>query len=289
MQLIQKQQMKNYQERPRRVPGGINPDPIRSKMLGNLPVDKWKELRQILCKSFTTNMMKVFEPKINHLTDELMKQFAAETLNNEGIDVYPFVQNFTFELISNTGFGVHTNFNRDSDLRAAVEEEFSKSPSTSLVTRLCLCFPGSSILQHFRAFQYWLKSRFCKPNSAKLKDLCSAAIQRRKLGIDDGNDILNVMLKSDKIKDDEEKVLANSILFYEAAFETLSAGLTFTMYLLAKNQSAQLMVRNEIRTNLQENMMDALSISNVSQLENLDAVIKESLRMYPPQTTFISR
>lgn len=282
--------MTNFQERPRRVPGGINPDPMRSKMLGNLPVPEWRNLRTILSKSFSSTMMKAFVPIINKcLVEEVMDQLAIQTQNNgerAELDIYPLFQNFTFELISQTGFSTHANFRNDDDLKAAVDKEFSKSAS-SWLTKLFLCFPQLTWLQHVRIYVQWFKTRGESSKSSKLRDLCDLAFKNRKNGTAYGSDILQVMLVS-PIKDDDAKVLANSILFYEAAYETLSAGLAFTMHLLTNNENVQKKVRNEIQTYLQENG-GQISAENISQLKYLDAVIKESLRMYPPQTTFISR
>lgn len=152
---IEEKQVANFQERPRRVPGGINPDPMRAKMLGNLPVPEWRNLRKILSKSFSSNMMRTFTPTISRLIKvELMDQLSTQTQHNTNsteLDIYPLFQNFTFELISQTGFSTHANFNNDDDLKAAVEEEFSKSAS-SWLTKLFLCFPQMKFLQLVRIY-----------------------------------------------------------------------------------------------------------------------------------------
>lgn len=235
-------------------------------------------------------MMKGFAPTINRLVDDLMDQLNAKMQLNQQhveLDIYPLFQTFTFELISRTGFGVHANFSGDSALREAVEAEFSKNAS-SWLTQCFLCLPELVFLQRIRVWVQWCERKFGRTKCAKLRSFCDSALQQRKNGEESpGRDILTVLLDS-PIKDDEEKVLANSILFYEAAYETLSASLAFTMHLLTINLSVQQKVRAEIRQYLQEND-GRIYTENISQLKYLDAVIKESLRMYPPQTTFISR
>nr|AYF53060.1 cytochrome P450 CYP3356A1 [Bradysia odoriphaga] len=279
-------QIRNFEERPRRVPGGINPDPMRAKMLGNLSVEKWKRLRAILNKSFSSNMIKSFTPTVARIVDqELMDAIRAQ--HSAEVNIYPLLQNFTFELISQTGFGVHANFSGNSDLRAAVEEEFSKNASNSWLTQLFLCFPDMTILQRIRIWHQWMKIKLGTSKSTELRNFCESVQQERLRSRSRSRDILQVMLDSE-IQDDDEKVLANSILFYEAAFETLSAGLAFTIHLLTNNEQAQRIVRDEIRGHLQENE-GRICADRISNLKYLDLVIKESLRMYPPQTTFISR
>lgn len=227
-------------------------------------------------------MMKTFTPTINGLIEQLMDELYVRTKQNTDsveLNIYPLFQNLTFELISQTGFSTHANFGDDDELKAAVEEEFSKSATASL-TKLFLCFPELTFLQH-------LRKRFGRTKPSKLRNWTNDVVQNRKDNEERKEDILQVMLDS-SIKCDDEKVLANSILFYEAAYETLSAGLAFTMHLLTINENVQRNVRDEIRTHLQENG-EPISAKNISNLKYLDAVIKEALRMYPPQTTFISR
>lgn len=257
---------------------------MRAKMLGNLSVEKWKQLRAILSKSFTANMIKSFTPTVIQILQQEFIDVIRAYQHSAVVNIYPLLQNFTFELISQTGFGVHANFSGNSKLRAAVEEEFSKNASNSRLTQLFLCFPEMTILQRIRI---WHQTYFGKSKSTELRNFCEMMLQRRLRDAGHGNDILQVMLDSE-VKDDEEKVVANSILFYEAAYETLSAGLAFTLHLLTTNEQTQRTVRDEIRCHLQEND-GRISAARISDLKYLDAVIKESLRMYPPQTTFISR
>lgn len=279
---IEEKQVANFQERPRRVPGGINPDPMRAKMLGNLPVNEWKDTRKILSRGFSSSMMKTFTPTMTSEIEKLMDQLSIRTnQNTESVElnIYPLFQNLTFELISQTGFSIHANFAGDDDLKAAVEEEFSKS-ATSKLTKLFLCFSELTFLQHLRKF-------FGKSKPSKLRNLTDQVVRNRKDNVERKDDILQIMLDS-PIAEDDEKVLANSILFYEAAYETLSAGLAFTMHLLINHENVQRTVRDEIRSYLQENG-GQISAESISKMKYLDAVIKEALRMYPPQTTFISR
>lgn len=258
-------------------------------MLGNLPVPEWIELRKILSKSFRPSVLKSITPNITRLIEELMNRLRSQTHCNTQsveVDIYPLFQSLSFELISQTGFDIHSNFNEDNNLKIAVEEEFSKS-TTSLLTKLCLSFPELTILQSFRMFVQKIKNVFGTSNGSALRNLCTFALQKRINGGQTKNDILQVMLES-AIKNDSSKVLANSILFYEAAYETLSAGLAFTMHLLVNNVHVQEKVRDEIRQVLLEND-GVITAESTRNLKYLDAVIKEALRIYPPQTTFISR
>lgn len=64
----------NFLDRPRRVPGGINPDPKRALMLGNLPVPKWQVLRKTLAANFSNKNLHAMISPINELTDRLLQK-----------------------------------------------------------------------------------------------------------------------------------------------------------------------------------------------------------------------
>lgn len=148
---------------------GINPDPKRSQMLGNLPYKEWHETRKVLTKAFTPsklgNMVPQIQDKIGIFMDKL--NIASETGD---IDLYPLFQALTLDIIGTTGFGVDCNIqqNPGDPLHLAVQAEFAKSPNSFLV-KFYLCLPEFSwILQPFRVgwyrIQEWLET-YCSFSS----------------------------------------------------------------------------------------------------------------------------
>ncbi|CAF0802744.1 unnamed protein product, partial [Didymodactylos carnosus] len=87
------------------------------------------------------------------------------------------------------------------------------------------------------------------------------------------------------LKDDE--IIGQALIFFIAGFETTASLLSFFMYALAVNPHVQEKVFQEIcSVCIDENGMNDISYEKIGQLHYLDAVINETLRMYPPVTRF---
>ncbi|XP_064117815.1 cytochrome P450 3A19-like isoform X2 [Macrobrachium nipponense] len=91
--------------------------------------------------------------------------------------------------------------------------------------------------------------------------------------------------KEDKMTEDD--LVQNATLFLLAGYETTSVMLSFTCYLLAKNQDVQQRLYKEIQQRLQSEV--DTSYESVMQMEYLDMVVNESLRFYPPFADSIIR
>ncbi|KAL5283680.1 hypothetical protein ACFFRR_006135 [Megaselia abdita] len=67
-------------------------------------------------------------------------------------------------------------------------------------------------------------------------------------------------------------------------FDTTSTGVMFTIFMLGQHQDIQQLAFEEVKSVVNENM----TVSNYSNLQYLERVIKESLRLYPP-VPYVSR
>ncbi|CAG2118589.1 unnamed protein product [Medioppia subpectinata] len=85
----------------------------------------------------------------------------------------------------------------------------------------------------------------------------------------------------------EDEIKANSVLFYEAGYETTSTALGFMAHILVNYPDIQERVREEVRQ-LHENE-GKLDFNCVNKLEYLECVLNETMRIYPPVITFVSR
>lgn len=104
-------------------------------------------------------------------------------------------------------------------------------------------------------------------------------------------DILQQLLDS-HLSANPLRVVANSVLFFEAAYETLSSSLAFIIHLLVKHEEVQELVREELAAVLGDKggeLDEVVEQNDLRKLKYLDMVVKEGLRLFPPQTTFIGR
>ena len=78
-----------------------------------------------------------------------------------------------------------------------------------------------------------------------------------------------------------DEVVANVLLFLAAGYETTSTLLTYVTYCLAMNPEKQDKLRKEI-TDAFEAAGNTIRYEDVSSLKYLDAVVSETLRLFPP-------
>ena len=76
-------------------------------------------------------------------------------------------------------------------------------------------------------------------------------------------------------------------LNFVSRYETTAAALLFTSYLLAKNPEVQRKLQEEIDANFSDDKK--ATYDNVSELQYLDMVLSESMRVYPPIPSHIGR
>ncbi|KAI1288441.1 Cytochrome P450 3A6 [Halotydeus destructor] len=89
------------------------------------------------------------------------------------------------------------------------------------------------------------------------------------------------------LKMTDEEIVANSVLFFEAGFETTSTMLAFVTHILVNHQDIQDKVREEI--NQLYDRQGRFDYNTVTELKYMDCVINETMRVYPPVTTFVER
>ncbi|KAJ7127137.1 cytochrome P450 [Mycena epipterygia] len=107
-----------------------------------------------------------------------------------------------------------------------------------------------------------------------------------------GKDIISILMKDNNNASSTDRLsekeiigqVLNTLVF--AATDTTSGALTRTLHILAQHEDVQAKLRQEIRAARQEGA--DLTYDQLVSLEYLDAVCRETLRLYPP-VSFITR
>lgn len=81
----------------------------------------------------------------------------------------------------------------------------------------------------------------------------------------------------------EEEIIAQSVVFLLAGYETTASTLTYCIYELAMNPDIQQRLYEEIHEAYEKD--SSLSYDTTTKLEFLDSVLSETLRKYPPAPT----
>src|SRR5215469_17376 len=77
----------------------------------------------------------------------------------------------------------------------------------------------------------------------------------------------------------DDEIVANLLTFIIAGHETTAVALTWTLWLLAKDQATQEHVFEEVRTVAGDQMIDATQVEGLSFCRQ---VIQEAMRLFPP-------
>ncbi|KAH9994081.1 cytochrome P450 [Russula compacta] len=103
--------------------------------------------------------------------------------------------------------------------------------------------------------------------------------------VGDGKDIISLLMQanaatSDEDRLSEEELLAQMIMLIFAATETTSSALSRILHLLALRQDVQDKLRDELTKAYEE--QEELTYDQLVSLPYLEAVCRETLRLYPP-------
>ena len=187
----------------------------------------------------------------------------------------------TLEVILSTAFGVDAKIQMGENIEMLTEAKklFEVPRMLRQIARLPF---GKLILRSLSAL------RGDKPHY--FNDVAKEIIKsRRQQGLTGRKDLLQLMMTAtdettvegvSRLSDDE--VVAQSIIFLLAGYETSSNTLAFTLYHLAVNPDIQDKLRSEINEAMETCARKKPLYEVAQNIEYLDCVIKEAQRLCPP-------
>ncbi|XP_057810349.1 cytochrome P450 72A225-like [Salvia miltiorrhiza] len=249
------------------------PDPIGQTVAGGLLFlegHKWAKHRRIINPAFHTHKLQNMVPAITLSCSNMIAKWEALVSGNGGeeIDVWPFIQDFSGDVISKAAFGSsHEQGRRIFELQKEL---------LNLVLDL----------MHFMFIPGWRyvptrANRRSKEMSEEMRSVLKGMIKQREEAGSDG-DLLGTLMDSNRGEADGmsmEDVIEECKLFYLAGSETTSLLLVWTMVMLSKHQEWQDRAREEV---LQVFGERDPSYDALNRLKIVTMILKEVLRMYPP-------
>lgn len=289
----------NFSNRPKLV---INAQPVVDTLVG-LRDQRWKDVRSVLAPTFTMVKMKHMAGIINEKINLLMKIIDEKSNNGEFVEMYSTFQGLTLDVISECALAMKTNCQRDQnkdEFFRAVREFLKNAVNPAIL--LALYLPAFASFMGFISNRLALSGRMTRMIVNHLKDVIAV----RRLDMDTRSvDVLQLMLDAAESRSQgsnadttgwqkrklltDEEIIANAWVFMLGGFETTSNALTYTSYLLATHPEVQERLYQEVCRVTKVTEEVPLSYEDVQQLKYLDQVFSESLRLYPPVVTFITR
>lgn len=261
--------------------------------------DHWKFIRSTLSPTFSSGKMRHMSPYIHKCLDNFL-EILAEKLpeQGDGFDISPIFRGYTMDVICSTGFGMDVNSQREPNnpfiehAKLILEANPFKNPFAFLI----LVFPELIKLMPASHDAF-----ISKKATEFFQSATEAALEERKKDASKHRDILQLMMNASKAEDEDEEtdtskeemtftdykkrgltndeILANSIIFMIAGYETTATTLVWLTYDLMVNPEVQEKLIAEID---QEIGQDQANYDNAFRLKYLDMVVNETLRMHPP-------
>ncbi|KAK4879729.1 hypothetical protein RN001_007875 [Aquatica leii] len=249
-------------------------DPIFSNSIFNLKNPQWKDLRSRVSKVFSPSKVKAMMMIAKGCGDNL-RTYLEKNIDKPA-DIKDVTIRYSTEVISNCAFGVNFNcFVTERNLFAHhAHNIFPKSYMGTFKGFTYIFLP-----QLVKIFKYqFFDDTSCDFFYSFFLDLIE---QRRNLNIKryDLIDILEDLKKENCEKYDQKRLLSQAISFLAVGHETLSSIVALTIYHLSMNDKIQTRLRDEIN-NVIEHYGD-ITPESLADMEYLQMVVHESLRMYP--------
>ncbi|XP_036604529.1 cytochrome P450 3A24-like [Trichosurus vulpecula] len=247
--------------------------------------DQWKRIRTILSPTFTSGKLKEMFPIINQYGNVLVKNMRKEAEKNKPVTLKDIFGAFSLDVITSTSFSVNIDSlnNKDDPFVREINkilQSVTLGPLRLTVEILPFLVP---------LFKKLDLSLFPKePIDFLAKSVKKIKEGRKKNSQIHRVDFLQLMLDSQTSNNSEmhshkdlsdEEILAQSIIFILAGYETSSSVLSFLFYNLATHPEIQQKLQKEIDAVLPNK--EAVTYDALAQIEYLDMVIHETLRMFP--------
>jgi cytochrome P450 len=231
--------------------------------------DFWRRQRRLAQPAFHKNRINEYGKIMVDYADQML----ADWQDGEARDLHQDMMVLTLKIAIKTLFNVEAE--RDlrlmSRLANDVIEMFELQDSSLWLAHNYLPTPSN------RRFRKLMR---------RLDDYIYAMIASRRENLEDSGDLLSMLLEA---RDEDgsrmtDKQLRDEVMtLFIAGHETTALALSWTWYLLSKNPQAEEKLVAEIESVLDRR---APTVEDLSELHYADAVIKESMRLYPPAWAF---
>lgn len=245
-------------------------------------------MRRIFTHAFSTKALGLQESLVCRHVDNLIHQLSLE-IEKEPKQVFNMFKwyGFTsFDIISDLAFGESLNLLGRSSFTPWVDAIRGSYKRGSIIYP-AQAWPwfGALLMRGIKAsplFKKVMKDRM------KHFDYSLGLLEKRLAKPRAENDIWRLVIEAGEQQSLSLKEMhSNATLFMTAGTETTGSTLSGITYLLTRNPDKLKKLQEELRTTISSS--DSVRASDLAQLKYLNAVISETLRIYPPVPTGLPR
>ncbi|KAI8969791.1 cytochrome P450 [Trametes punicea] len=260
--------------------------------------DMHHKQRKMLRPVFGAKHLRRFVPVFYRVTSKLVEAVSSRVGDGSvDIDMMNWMSRTALELIGQSGIG-HSFDPLTEDVADAYAEAVKTLTPVATSDEMILLRQAAPLVPYLgpAGFRRWLAKHAPFPALRKLVPLVDAlhagslkVLNEKKAALQDekadSQDLIGVLLKANSAVSEEDRLpdvellgQMSSIIF--AAMDTTSNGMARILHLLAQHPDVQDRLRSEILE--AKAHCDQLDYDELHALPYLDAVCRESLRLYPP-------
>lgn len=250
---------------------------------------QWKRSRTMLTPAFSSGKLKQMYSTMSNGVDRLMENLEKDNKGEKSVDIYDLFQCLTLDIIGRCAFGLQTNAQTDiNDPFLTNIRTLFRTLSKNFILPVVMAFP---FIQNFIFALKNVVILFGMNPVVWLRNQMKEVINIRK-NLGSGNqavDLVHQMLFSDKKAGEpmtEREIVAQSITFLLAGYETTSAVLSFLTHLLAHNQNVQKRLSEEIEEKIGK---DDITYDAMIDIPYFNMVFDEVCRLYPTASLIVTR
>ncbi|KAH8103810.1 cytochrome P450 [Cristinia sonorae] len=265
-----------------------------------------RKQRKLLNPAFAPAHLREIAPVFFDVANTMCDAIAEEVTNGqEEVNMAAWTGRGALEIVGQSAMGYSFD-----QLKGSVSNEYAIALRSLMPTVFSIAlhwfFVPWSIYLGPPKFRRWLLDFYPFPNAQKLKNIVNTVWDRSVTIVDQhkaallngdeavnervggGKDIISILLRAnmqaseeDRLPDEQLTAQVNTLIF--AASDTTSNGLARVLHTLAENQDVQERLRKEINDIRKESWDgEELTYERLCEMPFLDAVVRETLRVYPP-------
>src|SRR5215510_13032718 len=230
----------------------------------------WRWQRRTVAPIFRHEMLLSLVPTFAATAEQQVERWRTRSFDSP-VEISAAMRRTTFEIIVEAILGGSAHLDADR-YGHALSANFNTIPWHILLAALWapawMPFPGRRRAQRARDFLHADIRRLIAERAAKPAD---------------HPNLLNLLLGARDAETgrdmNEAEIVANLLTFITAGHETTAVALTWTLWLLAKDQATQQRVFDEVRSVAGDQPIDAARVEGLAFCRQ---VIQESMRLFPP-------
>ncbi|CAD1473360.1 unnamed protein product [Heterotrigona itama] len=281
LDLIKSITMKNFDHFPNHKMA-FNPDvePLFSKNLFSLCNERWREVRTILTPAFTSSKMKSMFALMRDCAKEYGDYFASLSADqSREFELKDAFTRYTNDVIATCAFGIDVNSMRNPKNTFYVygREATNFGKSKALRFFAARYFPWLCRLFGIKIFEQKFTDFF--------KDVIASTIKARDANGIVRPDMIQLMMETrGKLGPGKEltieEMTAQAFNFFFGGLESVATLVCFAAYMVGIGDEVQKKLQNEI-DKVFEDCNGQVTYEAINSMKYLEAVILESLRMFP--------